>query len=75
MMPEIAELAENIMLDLAGEGENDTYRMVQQLRRRIRKYTEKKWSRSPMIVPTVVQMASQTDSLDDDDVAQTVESR
>ena len=75
MMPEIAELAENIMLDLAGEGENDTYRMVQQLRRRIRKYTEKKWQRSPMIVPTVVQMASPNDGPDDEDVAQTVESR
>ena len=75
MMPEIAELAENIMLDLAGEGENDTYRMVQQLRRRIRKYTEKKWQRSPMIVPTVVQMASPNEGPDDEDVAQTVESR
>ncbi|MDY6050584.1 MAG: ribonuclease J [Corynebacterium sp.] len=64
MVPELADLAGNILLDLAGEGENDTYRMVQQLRRRIRKYVDHKWGRSPMVVPTVVQMSPLSDDTD-----------
>lgn len=55
---EVAELAESTMNDLAAQGENDPYRMVQQLRRRISRMVEQKWRREPMILPTVVPMSS-----------------
>lgn len=55
---EVAELAESTMNDLAAQGENDPYRMVQQLRRRISRMVEQTWRREPMILPTVVPMSS-----------------
>ncbi|MEZ2121105.1 ribonuclease J [Corynebacterium sp. CCM 9203] len=58
MMPEITELVDNTMRQLAGEGENDPYRMVRQLRRKVSRFVEQKWRRKPMIIPTVVPMNS-----------------
>lgn len=68
MMPEVTDLVENIMLDLAGEGENDPYRMVQQLRRKVSRYVEQKWRRNPMIIPTVVPMHAEVTHIDDEDI-------
>lgn len=69
MMPEVRELAENVMNDLAAEGENNPYRMVQQLRRRVARFVEQKWRREPVILPTVVPMSSDMDqAIDDDEV-------
>lgn len=58
MMPEVSELAYNTMSDLAAEGENDPYRMVGQLRRRVSRYVEQTWRRKPMIMPTVIPMTA-----------------
>ena len=35
IVPEVAEMVENTMNDLAAEGENDPFRMVQQIRRKV----------------------------------------
>ena len=67
MTPEVKELAETILNDLAAEGENNPYRMVQQLRRRVSRFVEQKWRREPMILPTVVPMTSDLDDAIDDD--------
>ena len=61
MTPEVKELAETVLNDLAAEGENDPYRMVQQLRRRVSRFVEQKWRREPVILPTVVPMTSDLD--------------
>lgn len=74
MMPEVAELAEVTMNDLAAEGENDPYRMVQQLRRKLSRFVEQKWKRQPMIMPTVIPMTAENASVDDDDVRASRES-
>ncbi|MDO4929422.1 MAG: ribonuclease J [Corynebacterium sp.] len=66
MMPEVADLVEQTMNDLAGEGENEVYRMVQKLRRTVSRYVEQKWRRQPMIVPTVVATTSEVQATDDD---------
>lgn len=72
---EVAELAETTMNDLAAEGENDPYRMVQQLRRRISRLVEQKWRREPMILPTVIPMTSNaTRGVDDSEVNASLES-
>lgn len=55
------ELVENALLDLAGEGENDPYRMAQVVRRVIGKWVSDKWRRKPMIVPTVITSAAPTE--------------
>ncbi|AGF72710.1 ribonuclease J [Corynebacterium halotolerans] len=68
MMPEVRELAENVMNDLAAEGENDPYRMVQQLRRKVSRFVEQKWRREPMILPTVVPMTAGDETIDDAEV-------
>ncbi|QNQ90419.1 RNase J family beta-CASP ribonuclease [Corynebacterium poyangense] len=65
MIPEIAKLVESTMNDLAAEGENDPYRMVKQLRRKVSRYVEQKWRREPMVVPTVVPMSSDTEYIGD----------
>lgn len=59
MLKEITERVDNIMMDLAGEGENDPYRMAQAIRRRVGKLISDKWKRKPFIVPTVVPMSSE----------------
>lgn len=50
----VVELVENALLDLAGEGENDPFRMAQAVRRTVGRWVQDKWRRRPMIVPTVV---------------------
>lgn len=58
VVPEIAELVEITMNDLAAEGENDTYRMVQKLRRKVSKLMDSKYKREPVILPTIVPTSS-----------------
>ncbi|MCF4006439.1 ribonuclease J [Corynebacterium uropygiale] len=65
MSTEIAKIVEATMNDLAAEGENDPYRMVKQLRRKVSKFVEQKWRREPMVVPTVVPMSSDTEYIGD----------
>ncbi|ARU46338.1 ribonuclease J [Corynebacterium silvaticum] len=74
MMPEVTELVENIMTDLAGEGENDPYRMVQQLRRRVSRFVEQKWRRKPMIMPTVIPTTQTQVEADEEEIRATRES-
>ena len=59
LVKEITGAVDNIMLDLAGEGENDPYRMAQRIRRKVGKIISDKWNRKPFIVPTVVPMTSE----------------
>lgn len=59
MMSEVRELVDNVMLDLAGQGENDPYRMAQAIRRKVAKFVKDKWKREPLVVPTVVPMTSE----------------
>lgn len=75
MMPEVTELVGKTMNDLAAEGENDPYRMVQQLRRRVSRFVEQKWRRKPMIMPTVIPTTSATIDIDDADVRASRESQ
>lgn len=75
MMPEVTELVEKTMNDLAAEGENDPYRMIQQLRRRVSRFVEQKWRRKPMIMPTVIPTTSATIDIDDADVRASRESQ
>ncbi|WKD57490.1 Putative ribonuclease J [Corynebacterium capitovis DSM 44611] len=65
---------ESVMNDLAAEGENDPYRMVQALRRKVSRAIEQKYKREPVILPTVVPMAAENSPVDDDDVAASRES-
>lgn len=71
MMPEVAELVENIMIEQAGEGENDPYRMAQQVRRKVSRFVEQKWRRKPVVMPTVVPMTSETEKIDDSELIAT----
>ena len=70
----VVEGVETVMADLAAEGENDPYRMVQQLRRKISRSIEQKYKREPVILPTVVPMAADTSPVDDVDVESSRES-
>ncbi|MDY3126954.1 MAG: ribonuclease J [Corynebacterium sp.] len=54
VVPEVAQLVENTMIDLVAEGENDTYRMVQKLRRKVSKLMDSKYKREPVILPTII---------------------
>ncbi|GEB96877.1 ribonuclease J [Corynebacterium flavescens] len=74
VVPEVAEIVEHIMNDLAAEGENDTYRMVQKLRRKVSKLMDSKYKREPVILPTIVPTASGNIVTDDDDVEASRES-
>ncbi|WP_293953141.1 ribonuclease J, partial [uncultured Corynebacterium sp.] len=74
MMAEVAELAETTMNDLAAEGENDPYRMVQQMRRKLSRFVEQKWKRQPVIMPTVIPMSAETVSINDAEVRASRES-
>ena len=68
MSPRGRKLSQETAEELAGEGENDPYRMVRQLRRRVARFVEQKWRRKPMIIPTVVPMSSDPVQADDDDI-------
>ena len=74
IIPQVAELVENTMNDLAAEGENDTYRMVQKLRRKVSKHLETKWKREPVILPTIVPTSGDTLDIEDDEVDNSRES-
>lgn len=50
----VNEIVENTLLDLAGQGENDPYRIAQAIRRAVGRWVANKWRRRPMIIPTVV---------------------
>lgn len=67
MVTQVAELAENLIEDLAAEGENDPYRMVRHLRRKVGKFISQTWRRDPIIMPTVVPMSPSTVSVIEDD--------
>lgn len=74
MMPEVTDLVESTMNDLAAEGENDPYRMVQHLRRKVSRYVEQTWRRQPMIMPTVIPTTTAQVTADDDEIRATRES-
>lgn len=59
LVADVEKQVDDIMYDLAGSGENNPYRMVQEVRRRVEKAINAKWRRSPMIVPTIVPMSSE----------------
>ena len=61
-------MVENTMNDLAAEGENDTYRMVQKLRSKVSKLMDSKYKREPVILPTIVPTNSGPLVTDDEDV-------
>ena len=50
----VVDLVENALIDLAGEGETDPYRLAQTVRRTVGRWVADKWRRNPMIVPTVI---------------------
>ncbi|WKD59103.1 ribonuclease J [Corynebacterium caspium] len=69
MVPQLRELTESTMNDLAAHGENDPYRMVQQLRRKVSRFVSQKWRRDPMILPTVIPMTVDINSeISDEDL-------
>lgn len=68
IVPEIITLVDNTMVDLAAEGENDTYRMVQKLRRKVSRFVENKYKREPVILPTIIPMSSDGIVAHDDEV-------
>ena len=63
------------MGDLAAEGENDPFRMVQQIRRKVSRAIEQNYKRQPVILPTVVPMSSENHAVSDDEVSANRESR
>ena len=74
IVPEVAEMVENTMNDLAAEGENDTYRMVQKIRRKVAKLMSSKYKREPVILPTIVPTNSDILLPDDEEVQASRES-
>ena len=70
----VVEGVEAVMGDLAAEGENDPFRMVQQIRRKVSRAIEQNYKRQPVILPTVVPMSSENYAASDDEVAANRES-
>lgn len=71
----VVEGVEAVVGDLAAEGENDPFRMVQQIRRKVSRAIEQNYKRQPVILPTVVPMSSENHAVSDDEVAANRESR
>ena len=71
----VVEGVEAVMGDLAAEGENDAFRMVQQIRRKVSRAIEQNYKRQPVILPTVVPMSSDNHIATEDEIASTRESR
>ena len=71
----VVEGVEAVMGDLAAEGENDPFRMVQQIRRKVSRAIEQNYKRQPVILPTVVPMSSDNHAATEDEIAATRESR
>ncbi|WP_342319919.1 ribonuclease J [Corynebacterium mayonis] len=63
-----------VMGDLAAEGENDPYRMVQQLRRKVSRAIVQKYKREPVILPTVIPMGADNAPVADEEIRATRES-
>lgn len=75
VLAEVEKIVDDTMFDLAGSGENNPYRMAQEVRRRAEKHISSKWRREPMIVPTIVPMSSEAaGAVTDDDVKNSRES-
>lgn len=75
VLAEVEQIVDDTLFDLAGSGEGNPYRMAQEVRRRTEKMINQKWRRSPMIVPTIVPMSSETSTVvTDDDVSGSRES-
>ncbi|MDO5029243.1 MAG: ribonuclease J [Corynebacterium sp.] len=71
----VEQVVDDTLFDLAGSGENNPYRMAQEVRRRTERVINQKWRRSPMVVPTIVPMSSEsTDEVTDDDIRESRES-
>ena len=71
----VVEGVEAVMGDLAAEGENDPFRMVQQIRRKVSRAIEQNYKRQPVILPTVVPMSSDNHIASEGEIASTRESR
>lgn len=75
VLADVQKLVDDTMFDLAGTGENNPYRMAQEVRRRVEKHINQKWRRNPMVVPTIVPMSSESaESVTDEDVQESRES-
>lgn len=74
ILTEIIEIVDNTMNDLAAEGENDSYRIVQKLRRKVSRFVENKYKREPVILPTIVPMSSDSVVAHEDEVRNARES-
>lgn len=71
----VEQVVDDTLFDLAGSGENNPYRMAQEVRRRTERVINQKWRRSPMVVPTIVPMSSEsTDEVTDEDIRESRES-
>ena len=68
MVPDIEEIVDNVMLDQAGTGENNPYRMAQEVRRKVSRFVQDKWKRSPMVIPTIVPILVDDDPVEDDEL-------
>ncbi|WP_018023832.1 ribonuclease J [Corynebacterium ulceribovis] len=68
MVPEIEEVVDNVMLDQAGSGENNPYRMAQEVRRKVSRFVQDKWKRSPMVIPTIVPILVDDDPVEDEEL-------
>lgn len=75
VLAEVEQVVDDTLFDLAGSGEGNAYRIAQEVRRRTERMITQKWRRNPMIVPTIVPMASNTDTpVSDDEIADERES-
>lgn len=71
----VEQVVDDTLFDLAGSGENNPYRMAQEVRRRTERVISQKWRRSPMIVPTIVPMSSEAaEEVSDEEIKESRES-
>lgn len=71
----VEQIVDDTLFDLAGSGEGNPYRMAQEVRRRTERMINQKWRRSPMVVPTIVPMSSESAAeVTDDEVQESRES-
>lgn len=71
----VEQVVDDTLFDLAGSGENNPYRMAQEVRRRTERVINQKWRRSPMVVPTIVPMSSEAaEEVTDEEIQESRES-
>lgn len=71
----VEQVVDDTLFDLAGSGENNPYRMAQEVRRRTERVINQKWRRSPMVVPTIVPMSSEAaEEVTDEEIKESRES-